>query len=123
MVEARQRIVGGILGLALGDALGAPFEFRRAHDVPRPSRRSNCPGWTARRVPGPTTRRWLGNLWTSLIATGGTLDTDDVLRRHLDVVEELAARRREPNHCRAAGTSAGLAERRQSRVRSVAVPR
>ncbi|HEY5858896.1 MAG TPA: ADP-ribosylglycohydrolase family protein, partial [Actinomycetota bacterium] len=36
MTTARQRVAGGILGLALGDALGAPFEFRRAHDIPSP---------------------------------------------------------------------------------------
>src|ERR671918_638538 len=30
------RVVGSCLGLALGDALGAPFEFMRAHQIPDP---------------------------------------------------------------------------------------
>jgi ADP-ribosylglycohydrolase len=84
MIAARQRIVGGILGLALGDALGAPFEFRRAHDVPSPIPALELP-WMDR-PPGSWTddTAMARNLWTSLIATGGTLDTDDVLRRHLE---------------------------------------
>ena len=84
MTTARQRIVGGILGLALGDALGAPFEFRRAHDIPSPIPAFELP-WMDR-PPGSWTddTAMARNLWTSLIATGGTLDTDDVLRRHLE---------------------------------------
>jgi ADP-ribosyl-[dinitrogen reductase] hydrolase len=77
------RIVGSILGLALGDALGAPFEFRRAHDVPDPIPAFELP-W-AGLPPGATTddTAMARNLWTSLIATEGTLDPHDVLRRHL----------------------------------------
>lgn len=84
MTTARQRIVGGILGLALGDALGAPFEFRRAHDVPTPIPAFELP-WMDR-PPGSWTddTAMARNLWTSLIATGRILDTDDVLRRHLE---------------------------------------
>ena len=84
MITAGQRIVGGILGLALGDALGAPFEFRRAHDVPSPIPAFELP-WMDR-PPGSWTddTAMARNLWTSLIATGGTLDPDDVLRRHLE---------------------------------------
>ncbi|MFI5392526.1 MAG: ADP-ribosylglycohydrolase family protein [Myxococcota bacterium] len=84
MIAARQRIVGGILGLALGDALGAPFEFRRAHDVPSPIPAFVLP-WMGR-PPGSWTddTAMARNLWTSLIASGGILDTDDVLRRHLE---------------------------------------
>lgn len=81
---ALDRIVGGILGLALGDALGAPFEFRRAADVPDP-----LPAFQRSWMglpPGSTTddTAMARNLWTSLIATGGDLDTADVLRRHLE---------------------------------------
>jgi ADP-ribosyl-[dinitrogen reductase] hydrolase len=84
MTTARQRVVGGILGLALGDALGAPFEFRRAHDIPSPIPAFELP-WMGR-PPGSWTddTAMARNLWTSLIATGGILETDDVLRRHLD---------------------------------------
>ena len=31
-----ERVVGSALGLALGDALGAPFEFLRARNIPEP---------------------------------------------------------------------------------------
>ena len=84
MTTARQRVVGGILGLTLGDALGAPFEFRRAHDIPSPIPAFELP-WMDR-PPGSWTddTAMARNLWTSLIATGGTLDTDDVLKRHLE---------------------------------------
>lgn len=87
MTTARQRIVGGILGLALGDALGAPFEFRRSHDVPTPIPAFELP-WMDR-PPGSWTddTAMARNLWTSLIATGGTLDADDLLRRHLEWLE------------------------------------
>jgi ADP-ribosylglycohydrolase len=87
MTSARQRVVGGILGLALGDALGAPFEFRRAHDVPSPIPAFELP-WMDR-PPGSWTddTAMARNLWNSLVATGGTLDTDDVLRRHLEWLE------------------------------------
>jgi ADP-ribosyl-[dinitrogen reductase] hydrolase len=81
---ALDRLVGGILGLALGDALGAPFEFRRAADVPHP-----LPAFERSWMglpPGSTTddTAMARNLWTSLIATGGSLDTGDVLSRHLE---------------------------------------
>ena len=83
-VEAvADRIVGSILGLALGDALGAPFEFLRAHDVPDPIPAFELP-WMGS-PPGSTTddTAMARNLWTSLIEAGGTLEPDDVLRRHL----------------------------------------
>jgi ADP-ribosyl-[dinitrogen reductase] hydrolase len=78
------RIVGSILGLCIGDALGAPFEFRRAHAVPDPLPAFELP-WMGM-PPGSTTddTAMARNLWTSLIATGGALDADDVLRRHLE---------------------------------------
>jgi ADP-ribosyl-[dinitrogen reductase] hydrolase len=80
---ARDRVVGSILGLALGDALGAPFEFRRAHEVPDPVPAFELP-WMGL-PPGSTTddTAMARNLWTSLVATEGELDTGDVLRRHL----------------------------------------
>ncbi|MGZ8631327.1 MAG: ADP-ribosylglycohydrolase family protein [Actinomycetota bacterium] len=84
MDAPRDRLVGGILGLALGDALGGPFEFRRAQDVPDPLPAFELP-WMGL-PPGSTTddTAMARNLWTSLIATGGKLDADDVLRRHLE---------------------------------------
>jgi ADP-ribosyl-[dinitrogen reductase] hydrolase len=84
-VEATaDRIVAGVVGLALGDALGAPFEFRRAPDVPDPLPAFELP-WMGL-PPGATTddTAMARNLWRSLAATGGDLDLDDVLRRHLE---------------------------------------
>ena len=34
--DTADRVVGSVLGLALGDALGAPFEFSRRGDIPDP---------------------------------------------------------------------------------------
>jgi ADP-ribosylglycohydrolase len=84
-VEAsHDRLVGGILGLALGDALGAPFEFRRASDVPDPLPAFQLP-WMGLAAGSTTDDTAMArNVWTSLISTAGELDTDDVLRRHLD---------------------------------------
>lgn len=81
---AQDRIVGSILGLALGDALGAPFEFRRARDVPNPVPAFELP-WMGL-PPGSTTddTAMARNLWRSLTATEGVLDVADVLRRHLE---------------------------------------
>lgn len=81
---AQDRIVGSILGLALGDALGAPFEFGRARDVPDPVPAFELP-WMGL-PPGSTTddTAMARNLWTSLTATEGELDVADVLRRHLE---------------------------------------
>jgi ADP-ribosyl-[dinitrogen reductase] hydrolase len=81
--ERAERIVGSILGLVIGDALGAPFEFRRAHDIPSPVPAFELP-WKGR-APGTWTddTAMARNLWRSLISTGGELDVDDVLRRHL----------------------------------------
>ena len=81
--DLRERVVGCVLGLALGDALGAPFEFRRRGEIPDP-----LPAFE---------KSWMGlgpghwtddtamarNLCRSL-AERGRLDPDDVLRRHLD---------------------------------------
>ena len=83
MADVRDRAVGGILGLALGDALGAPFEFRRREAIPSPLPAFELP-WMGL-PPGTWTddTAMARNLWTSLISTGGALDLDDVLTRHL----------------------------------------
>jgi ADP-ribosyl-[dinitrogen reductase] hydrolase len=72
-----------MLGLALGDALGAPFEFRRAHEIPSPLPALELP-WMGL-PPGSTTddTAMARNLARSLAACGG-IDEVDLMRRHLD---------------------------------------
>lgn len=79
----RQRTIGSILGLALGDAVGAPFEFQRASSIPSPLPAFDRP-WMGL-PPGTWTddTAMARNLWTSLIDRGGELDLDDVRGRHL----------------------------------------
>ena len=79
----RDRVVGTVLGLALGDALGAPFEFQRAHRIPDPIPAFELP-WLGL-PPGSTTddTAMAMNLVRSL-ADHGSLDGDDLVRRHLE---------------------------------------
>jgi ADP-ribosyl-[dinitrogen reductase] hydrolase len=81
--DLRERVVGCVLGLALGDALGAPFEFRRREAIPDPLPafeldRSGLP-------PGTWTddTAMARNLWRSL-AEHRRLDPADVVGRHLE---------------------------------------
>jgi ADP-ribosyl-[dinitrogen reductase] hydrolase len=82
-VDVRERAVGSVLGLALGDALGAPFEFRRAAQIPSSLPALELP-WMSL-PPGTTTddTAMARNLVRSLVASGGRLDTADVLARHI----------------------------------------
>jgi ADP-ribosyl-[dinitrogen reductase] hydrolase len=79
----RERAVGSVLGLALGDALGAPFEFRWSHEIPSPLPAFELP-WMGK-PPGSWTddTAMARNLVRSLVERGG-LDVGDVLARHLD---------------------------------------
>jgi ADP-ribosyl-[dinitrogen reductase] hydrolase len=81
--DQRERAIGGILGLAVGDALGAPFEFRRRSQIPDPLPAFELP-WLGM-PPGTWTddTALARNLWTSLIEHGGALHLDDVRARHV----------------------------------------
>ena len=79
MSSERDRAVGSVMGLAVGDALGAPTRFRRAHEV---TATALAPAST-----GTAATAMARNLWLSLTATGGDLDTGDVLTRHLGWLE------------------------------------
>ena len=83
MDDLRERVVGCVLGLALGDALGAPFEFRRREAVPDPLPAFEL-GWSAL-PPGTWTddTAMARNLWRSL-AEHRRLDPADVVGRHLE---------------------------------------
>jgi ADP-ribosyl-[dinitrogen reductase] hydrolase len=78
----RDRGAGCLLGLALGDALGAPFEFMRSAAIPRPIPAFERP-WQGL-PPGTTTddTAMARNLAASLVAVGG-FDATDVVARHL----------------------------------------
>ena len=82
-MDATDRIVGSVLGLALGDALGAPFEGRMTEEVPDPLPALELP-WMGM-PPGSTTddTSMARNLVRSLAARG-ELDPDDLVARHLE---------------------------------------
>src|SRR6266516_3508838 len=76
------RVVGSILGLALGDALGAPFEFRRAKDIPDPLPILDM-AWRGGPAGSTTDDTAMArNLVRSLIDRRG-FDPDDLVARHL----------------------------------------
>ena len=83
MDDLRERVVGCVLGLALGDALGAPFEFRRREAIPDPLPAFELE-W-AGLPPGTWTddTAMARNLWRSL-AEHRRLDPADVVVRHLE---------------------------------------
>jgi ADP-ribosyl-[dinitrogen reductase] hydrolase len=80
--DLRERVVGCVLGLAAGDALGAPFEFRRREEIPSPLPAFERP-WQGR-PPGSWTddTAMARNLGSSLVAER-RLDVADVFERHL----------------------------------------
>ncbi|MEX2422023.1 MAG: ADP-ribosylglycohydrolase family protein [Actinomycetota bacterium] len=82
-MDVADRVIGSCLGLALGDALGAPFEFLRASVIPDPIPVFERP-WLDQ-PPGSTTddTAMARNLMQSLAARGGC-DPEDVIRRHLE---------------------------------------
>ena len=82
-MDLADRVVGSALGLALGDALGAPFEFLRARNVPDPIPALERP-WLSE-PPGSTTddTAMARNLMRSLAAQQ-RFDPDDLLERHLE---------------------------------------
>ena len=81
-VSTRDRVIGCVLGLALGDAAGAPFEFRRAHQIPDPAPLFELP-WLGLPAGSTTDDTALAlNLVRSLGARD-RLDPDDLIERHL----------------------------------------
>jgi ADP-ribosyl-[dinitrogen reductase] hydrolase len=81
-MDLADRVVGSCLGLALGDALGAPFEFLRARNVPDPVPALER-SWLGQ-PPGSTTddTALARNLMRSLAERGG-FAAEDLIARHL----------------------------------------
>jgi ADP-ribosyl-[dinitrogen reductase] hydrolase len=81
--DLRERVIGCVLGLALGDALGAPFEFRRREEIPSPLPAFELP-WHSY-FPGTTTddTGMARNLIRSLVHAGD-FDTVDLADRHIE---------------------------------------
>jgi ADP-ribosyl-[dinitrogen reductase] hydrolase len=82
-MDLRERVVGSVLGLALGDAAGAPFEFVRAANIPDPAPLFELP-WLDRPAGSTTDDTAMArNLVLSLAGRGG-FDPDDLVRRHVE---------------------------------------
>jgi ADP-ribosyl-[dinitrogen reductase] hydrolase len=82
-MDLGDRATGCVIGLALGDALGAPFESRRASQIPHPLPVLELP-WMGLPAGSTTDATAMSrNLVRSLIANDG-LDVDDVRRRHIE---------------------------------------
>jgi ADP-ribosyl-[dinitrogen reductase] hydrolase len=81
-MDVRDRVIGCVLGLALGDALGAPFEFMRSSEIPRPLPAFER-SWQGL-PPGTTTddTAMARNLVRSLVERG-SFDPEDLVARHL----------------------------------------
>jgi ADP-ribosyl-[dinitrogen reductase] hydrolase len=81
-MDRRERAIGSVLGLAVGDALGAPFEFRRRTQIASPLPAFTLP-WMGL-APGTWTddTALARNLWLSLIEHDGAFDAGDVRARH-----------------------------------------
>jgi ADP-ribosyl-[dinitrogen reductase] hydrolase len=82
-MDLRDRALGSVLGLALGDAAGAPFEFLRAANIPNP-----VPVFELEWMhlpPGSTTddTAMARNLVRSL-SDRGDFDSEDLVRRHVE---------------------------------------
>ena len=75
MSDARQRAIGCVLGLAIGDALGAPFEFLRSRNISDPIPAFELP-WMGL-PPGSTTddTAMARNLARSLVTASGLFAT------------------------------------------------
>ena len=81
-MDLQERVVGCALGLAVGDALGAPFEFLRGANIPDPIPSLELP-WM-HLPPGSTTddTAMARTLMRSLAERGG-FDPEDLVRRHV----------------------------------------
>ncbi len=82
-MDVRDRAIGSILGLAVGDALGAPFGSSPREAIPEPLPAFEVPRTGSPPGTGTDASAMARNLVTSLIANEGALDLADVLARHV----------------------------------------
>jgi ADP-ribosyl-[dinitrogen reductase] hydrolase len=82
-MELRERVIGGVLGLTIGEALGVPFHGRRAHQMPHPLPpfELSLKGFTP--VATMAATAMARNLTGSLIDRDG-FDMADLTRRHVE---------------------------------------
>jgi ADP-ribosyl-[dinitrogen reductase] hydrolase len=82
-MNVADRLVGSCLGLALGDAFGAPFEYRRAHLIP-----DGLPafelGWAGGQAGSTTAATSMARNLMRSLAARGEFDPDDLVRRHVE---------------------------------------
>lgn len=82
-MDLADRVEGSCLGLALGDALGAPFEFLRAPNVPDPVPALERP-WTDHPLGSTTDDTAMARNLMRSLAERGRFDPEDLVRRHLE---------------------------------------
>ena len=76
------RALGSVLGLALGDALGAPFEFTRSEEIPDPLPAFERP-WLGLPPGTPTDDTAMARSLMRSLAERGGFDAGDLLERHV----------------------------------------
>jgi ADP-ribosylglycohydrolase len=82
-MSLHDRAVGSVLGLALGDALGVPFQSLRSHQIPASIPAPEPPGMD----PPPRSATEATAMARTLIGSlvrNGRLEPEDVLRRHIE---------------------------------------
>jgi ADP-ribosyl-[dinitrogen reductase] hydrolase len=82
-VDITERITGSVLGLALGDAVGAPFESRRAADVPDLLPALELP-WMGLPAGSTTDDTAMARNLVRSLAAQGSFDPNDLVARHLE---------------------------------------
>jgi ADP-ribosyl-[dinitrogen reductase] hydrolase len=82
-MDLADRVEGSCLGLALGDALGAPFEFLRARNVPDPVPALERP-WMDHPAGSTTDDTAMARNLMRSLAERGRFDPEDLIRRHLE---------------------------------------
>jgi ADP-ribosylglycohydrolase len=82
-MSLHDRAVGSVLGLALGDALGVPFQSLRSHQIPASIPAPEPPGMDPPPRSATEATAMARNLIGSLVRNG-RLEPEDVLRRHIE---------------------------------------